>query len=139
VAGGVPLSRILVIDATLNRRIARELKGRGRAAVAVGELGLGRASDAELLRGLSRRFRPEEWILVTADDYLPGEQPGLVAALEITVATVEWSLPSPRGGREAAARETCHRWAHVMAAQAQSTARRYSPRRHRSWSERYVT
>ncbi|HUZ42782.1 MAG TPA: hypothetical protein VMU63_00125 [Acidimicrobiales bacterium] len=128
--------RLLVLDASLNRRLANELKGRGRRAVAGGEIGLGRAGDAELIRGLARRYADEEWVLVTGDDHLPAEQAGLLEALGITVATIEWRLNPAPDGREQAARDTCHRWAHAMAAQGAGTIRRYSPERNRAWTPR---
>jgi len=131
-----PAGRILVIDASLNRRLVGELKGRGRAAVSVADLGLGRSTDAELLRGLARRLAEDEWVLVTADDALPEEQADLLESLEVTVATVEWRSRAPRGGREQAARDTCHRWAHAMATQPAGSCRRYSPERNRRWTRR---
>jgi hypothetical protein len=128
--------RTLVIDASLNRRLVGELKGRGRPAVSVADLGLGRATDGELLRGLARRLAGEEWVLVTADDSLPEEQADLLDRLGLTVATVEWRSRAPRAGREQAARDTCHRWAHAMAAQPARSRRRYSPERNRRWASR---
>ena len=128
--------RLLILDASLNRRLANELKGRGRRALAAGEIGLGRATDAELLRGLARRYPDEEWVLVTADDYLPAEQADLLGQLDITVATIEWRMAPPASGREQAARDACHRWAHAMAVQAPGSIRRYSAERNRAWSPR---
>lgn len=128
--------RTLVIDASLNRRLVGELKGRGRAAVSVADLGLGRSTDAELLRGLARRLADIEWVLVTADDTLPEEQAELIETLSVTVATVEWRSRAPRAGREQAARDTCHRWAHAMATQSPGSRRRYSPERNRRWTSR---
>lgn len=128
--------RTLVIDSSLSRRIAAELKGRGRRAVAVAELGLGRASDPELLKSLARRLGGQDWLLVTADDWLPAEQADLVASLDLTLATVVWAGGGPAARREQEARETCHRWAHAMAAQAAGSARRYRPDGHRPWSGR---
>ena len=130
------MNRTLVIDASLNRRLAAELKGRGRAALSVADLGLGRASDAELLRGLARRLEGEDWVLVTGDDSLPDEQTDLIDGLGLTIATVEWRSRVPSAGREQAARDTCHRWAHAMAAQPAGTRRRYSPERSRRWTSR---
>lgn len=131
---GPPPPRTLVIDSSLNRRLAAELKGRGRRALTVSELGLGRATDPELLRGLARRLAGEEWVLVTGDDWLPAEQAGLLSSLALTVATVEWKPTPAAPAREQLARETCHRWAHVMARQAGGTIRRYSPQSHRAWA-----
>jgi len=125
---------LLVIDSSLNRRIAGELKGRGRQAVSAAELGSARMTDAELIRGLSRRLADQPWVLVTADDFLPAEQAGLLGRHHVTVATV-----APRRGgagmdEERHGRETCHRWAHAMATQDPGSARRYSPTANRQWT-----
>lgn len=135
-AAGASAGALLVLDASLSRRLAGELKGRGRAAVAVAEVGLARAGDAELLRSLARRYQSQRWVLVTADDSLPEEQSDLIEELGVTVATVEWRVVAPTGGREQAARDTCHRWAHAMDTQPPGTLRRYSPDRNRAWSSR---
>lgn len=128
--------RLLVLDASLNRRIAAELKGRGRAAAAAAELGMARASDPELLRGVSRRLGDQPWVLLTADDFLPAEQAELVAELQVTIATVQAQGRGRGVDEERFARETCHRWAHSMARQADGALRRYSPQANRPWTAR---
>jgi hypothetical protein len=126
--------RLLVIDASLNRRIAAELKGRGRAAASAAELGAARMTDAELIRALSRRLADEPWVLVTADDFLPGEHGELLTRHHLTVATVAALGRGVGVGEERHARETCHRWAHAMAAQEPGSVRRYSPAANRAWT-----
>ena len=128
--------RTLVLDASLNRRIATELKGRGRQATSAAELGMARASDPELLRGVARRMGDQPWVLVTADDFLPAEHAGLVGELGLTVATVQAQGRGRGVDEERSARETCHRWAHSMAAQAAGALRRYSPEANRPWTAR---
>ncbi|HEX5267828.1 MAG TPA: hypothetical protein VFW24_13755 [Acidimicrobiales bacterium] len=128
--------RLLVLDASLNRRIAAELKGRGRAATAAAELGMARAGDSELLRGVTRRMGSQPWVLVTADDFLPAEHAELVADLGVTVATVQAQGRGRGVDEERFARETCHRWAHSMAHQAAGVVRRYSPAASRPWTAR---
>lgn len=135
-ASGPPPARILVLDASLNRRIAGELKGRGRPAVSAAELGLARAGDAELLRVLARRLDGQDWVLVTADDFLPAEQAPLVAELAATLATVQGQGRARGVDEERFARDTCHRWAHAMAGQPGGSVRRYSPSANRPWSGR---
>ena len=127
---------LLVLDASLSRRIAAELKGRGRAAAAAAELGLARAGDPELLRGLARRMGDQPWVLVTADDFLPAEHADLVAELGATIATVQARGRGRGVDEERFARETCHRWAHAMAGQAPGAVRRYSPEANRPWTAR---
>ena len=131
-----PPHRLLVLDASLNRRIAAELKGRGRAAAATAELGMARAGDPELLRGVTRRMGDQPWVLVTADDFLPAEQADLVAELNVTIATVQAQGRGRGVDEERFARETCHRWAHSMARQAAGAVRRYSPEANRPWTSR---
>jgi hypothetical protein len=58
----------LVIDASLNKRIATELKRRGRDAIALSELQLRHAKDPELLRALADHYDERQWVLVTADE-----------------------------------------------------------------------
>lgn len=135
-ASGPGIGRVLVLDASLNRRIVGELKGRGRPAVSAAELGLARAGDAELLRGLARRLDGQAWVLVTADDFLPAEQAPLVAELGATLATVQAEGRARGVDEERFARDTCHRWAHAMAGQPAGTVRRYSPSANRPWSGR---
>lgn len=128
--------RLLVVDASLSRRIAAELKGRGRGASSAAELGMARASDPELIRGVTRRMAGQPWVLVTADDFLPAEQAELVAELAVTVATVPVQGRGGGAEEERFARETCHRWAHAMARQPPGTVRRYSPEANRPWTGR---
>jgi hypothetical protein len=128
--------RLLVLDASLNRRIVSELKGRGRAATAAAELGMARASDPELLRGVTRRMGGQPWVLVTADDFLPAEHAGLVAELQVTIATVQAQGRGRGVDEERFSRETCHRWAHSMARQVAGAVRRYSPEANRPWTAR---
>ena len=135
-AGAGSAERVLVLDASLNRRLAGELKGRGRAAASAAELGMARMSDPELLRGLVRRMGAQDWVLVTADDFLPAEQAELMAELGVTVATVQAEGRARGVDEERFARETCHRWAHAMAGQRSGAVRRYSPASNRPWSAR---
>jgi hypothetical protein len=137
VTDGTGPGRLLVLDASLNRRIASELKGRGRPAATAAELGLARVTDPELLRGLSRRMAREEWVLVTADDFLPAEQDRLVDELGLAVATVQGQGRARGVDEERFARETCHRWAHAMASQPPGSRRRYSPSSNRAWTPRH--
>lgn len=65
----------LVIDASLNKRIATELKRRGRDAIALSELKLRHEKDPDLLRALALHYGEQSWVLVTADDNMPAEPP----------------------------------------------------------------
>ena len=126
----------LVIDASLSNRIATELKLRGRPAIAASELKLHRVLDPVLLRGLSAHFADAPWVLVTADDAMPAEHPDLLAELGVTLSTIDSRRPGDYPSDDPWGREIAHRWAHVMAAQAAGTIRRYSESGGRTWTRR---
>jgi hypothetical protein len=87
-----------------------------------------------LLRALAKL--PEvEPVLVTGDDDMPGEHQGLVAQLEVTIATVDGRL-GPGWGRQEWKKEIVHRWAHSMQLQTPGTIRRYSVAKHHAWRRR---
>ncbi len=93
---------ILVIDADLNKRIATELKRRGRQAVALSELHLRHVKDPELLRALAAHFGDKPWILVTGDDNMPAVHADVIHEVGATLATVDprWP-PGYRGDEDA--------------------------------------
>jgi hypothetical protein len=128
-----PPTRTLVIDENLNKRLATELSFRGRDATSVSALGLKGSSDPQLLLKLDDQL--DDWVLVTADDALPGDHAGELEAVSGTVATIDpdrldsWHLEMWR-------REIVHRWAHAMHAQDSGTARRYGLLRHGAWRPR---
>ncbi len=129
---GAP-ARTLVIDESLDRRLAPELTRRGRRATGASALGLTGCSDLDLVRALDARFG--SWVLVTADDQLPGNQAGALRGRSGAVATINpdadpaWPLGAYRG-------EVVHRWAHAMHAQEAGTMRRYGLRNQSAWRPR---
>jgi len=129
---GAP-ARTLVIDESLDTRLAAELVRRGRRATSVSSLGLRGSSDLDLLRGLDARLG--SWVLVTADDQLPEDRARWLSSPNGAVATINpeadsaWSL-------EAYRREVLHRWAHAMQAQERGTTRRYGLTNQRAWQPR---
>jgi hypothetical protein len=129
-----------VIDASMDKRIATNLKKRGRRAVSAAEQGWGKLKDPPLLRALAQLNDP--WVLVTADDRLPFEHAGVVAEVGATIATLdsEWGRICARVGRSIWRVEydhdTVHRWAHVMESQAERSIRRYSITSHALWRSR---
>ncbi len=129
---GAP-ARTLVIDESLDTRLAAELGRRGRPAAGVAALGLRGSADLDLLRGLEAEL--SSWVLVTADDRLPEDHGAALAALHGAVATVD-----PRGDPswplEAYRREVVHRWAHAMQAQPPGTTRRYGLTARATWKPR---
>lgn len=127
----------LIIDANLPKRLATELKNRGRRSVSTAQLGLKDAKDPSLLEILAER--PEPWVLVTGDDKMPEEHAEVIAELRPTIATVDprrdeqYQAPDQE---DAWNREVVHKWAHKMATQAPGTIRRYSLGGHRMWTSR---
>jgi hypothetical protein len=123
----------LVLDENLNPRLATELSRRGRDATRVQELGLRGSADPQLLDKLDGQL--DIWVLVTADDTLPGSHAEAVRRVGATIATITperelgWLLEEWR-------REIVHRWAHAMQEQATGTIRRYTLRRHGVWRPR---
>ena len=128
--------RRLVLDAGLGAGLAAELRVRGHHAVAAASIGLAGADDPTLLRALARRFGEEqEWVLVTIDDALPGEQAQLIGRTRPTIATI---LPAwPEGMSEYGwYADVVHRQAHRMQAQTPHTVRRYGLARSQPWRPR---
>jgi len=132
----VALEATLVIDASLNKRIATELKARGRMVVAASELKLHRVKDPPLLRALSEHFGDDLWVLVTADDAMPAEHGELIVAVGATLATIDPRRPAHFSDDDAWGREVAHRWAHTMAMQPAGSIRRYGESGGRTWTHR---
>lgn len=127
----------LVIDASLNKRIATELKRRGRDAIALSELQLRHAKDPELLQALAEHYGERPWVLVTADDNLPAAHADVVAEVNATIATIDPRRSVAYADDEDAwGREVAHRWAHMMERQPMGSVRRYSDRGGRKWLPR---
>ncbi len=129
------LTRTLVIDENLPKRLATELRNRGRDSSSVSQLGLRGSQDPQLLSQLAGQL--DDWVLVTADDRLPLEHADAVRTVGATIATIHpdreagWSLDAWR-------REIVHRWAHAMHQQPPGTARRYSLHRQATWRPRRI-
>jgi hypothetical protein len=129
-----PPVRLLVIDESLDKRLAQQLEGRVRRAKSADWLGMCGMKDEVLLRALAKL--PEvEPVLVTGDDDMPGEHRDIVAQLKVTIATVD-GRPGPGWGREEWKKEIVHRWAHSMQLQTAGTIRRYSVAQHHPWRRR---
>ncbi|MDQ3756673.1 MAG: hypothetical protein M3394_02340 [Actinomycetota bacterium] len=114
--------------------IGRELRNRGRDTIRISQLELHREPDPELLQALVERI-DVPWVLVTADDQMPGEHAGLITTHGLTMATVDGRRP-PDQDEAQWQRDTVHRWAHAMQEQAEGALRRYSPRSNRRWTQR---
>jgi len=127
----------LVIDADLNKRIATELKRRGRTAIALSELRLRHAKDPDLLRALAEHFGDSPWVLVTGDYNMPVVHADVIVEVRATLATIDPRRPPEYlDDEDAWGREVAHRWAHVMARQPPGSIRRYSGNGGRKWTRR---
>lgn len=124
---------LLIVDASLSTRLATELKSRGMAARSVAQMGHKKLLDPDLLPALDADLAGTVWTLVTADDAMPAAHGRLIAELGITVATVDPRWERTGLEQEHHKRDVVHRWAHAMAEQPRSTARRYSRGGHRVW------
>lgn len=114
---------LLLIDASLTHRIAKELRDRGRNALAARDLRVDRFLDPALLR-----FIHMAWplaTLVTGDDHMPEEHGHLVARWSLTLAIVDPVVPGSHT-KETWKREVVHRWAHKMQEQERGTVYRYA-------------
>jgi hypothetical protein len=114
------VSRPLHLDEGLPRRLAAELRGRGRDARSAHEHGGGEhpLRDRDVIEAAARAGA----VLVTTEAGLAREHRALLHERGVAVALV----PGDRG--EAAKRDVVHRWAHRMAAQAPGTVVRWSTR-----------
>ena len=81
------MSRLLILDASISTRVARELKETRSARGLHGGTRTWRIADDALLRPLAER--DDEWVLVAADDKMPFEHPETVKETGATIATVD--------------------------------------------------
>jgi len=134
------VSRTLIIDENLDSRISTYLNKRGRASESHRGLGLTGMLDGEVLVRLAGLTY--DWVLVTGDDRMPFEHSEEIKRIGATVATIdgEWEKCCASNGltltQQEFNHETVHRWAHVIAEQAQGEVRRYSPVRSGVWTRR---
>jgi hypothetical protein len=119
------MPRTLIVDECLDKRIALQLKGRGRVASSSEDLGLLGMKDRQLLETITAQWPGS--VLVTLDDNLPADHREMLAATRVTVAIVDPQKPPGLKEKEWQY-EVIHRWAHQMASQRAGTVRRYGER-----------
>jgi len=117
-----------VLDADIDKRVAAELKKRGRNAISVYTAGLSKEKDPDLLPKLAAMFPEDDWVLFTADDRMPFEHANAVAASGHAIATVDPRRTEGYARTLEWRREIVHRWAHKIAEQEPRTWRRYGSR-----------
>lgn len=125
--------RLLVIDASLNPRIAHDLRERGRHACSLAQLNLRHAKDPVMIPELYARY--PTCVLVTGDDKMPGEHREVIELAGAIVATITGQRPTPyRENQEAWEREIVQRWAHEMQEQHARALTRYGAGGGRRWT-----
>jgi hypothetical protein len=143
--------RLVVIDASLNKRLGTELRYRGFAARSLSQLGehegepVAELLDPDLIPLLAERFHDLAWVLITADDNMPAEHAQVLRFHGATVATIDPYDDDKLSSLQAEApivgdedeigelpeledmyqRDTVHRWAHRISRQANGSIRRY--------------
>jgi hypothetical protein len=126
--------RLLVVDENVSKRVAQELKRRGRNATTVAALKLKGVKDPDLLMKLYDL--DEDCVLITADDDMPASHAAVVERLQSTLAIVyPWdeTRPLPVDAWE---HEICQKWAHRMEEQPRGSIIRYSLDRATRWKLR---
>lgn len=129
-------SRVLVLDADINKRAATELRKRGRNVASVYTLKIEGKLDPELLLELADRYG-DDWVLATADDRMPYRHAVEVAASTGAIATVDPRKPADVH-IDAWRRDIVHKWADRMQKQAGGSVYRYSMDSARTWRPRAV-
>jgi predicted nuclease of predicted toxin-antitoxin system len=125
--------RQLLIDENLSRRIASELRKRGKNAIAIVGTDLRGAKDPDLLRAIARDY--EDAVLVTGDDNMPATHADVLRETRVSLAII---APEREGifTTDEWDREIVHRWAHKMEAQEPGSIRRYYLIGGREWRPR---
>ena len=130
--------RLLFLDEDVPKRLAKELRDRGRNTTTIYSTDLKGRRDHELLPELVPRFGPNV-VLVTADEDMPEQHGKALREAGMTVAVIDGRHKQhgyPDEEQDAWKREVVHRWAHTMQLQAVGTIRRYSLHRHGEWRSR---
>jgi hypothetical protein len=126
----------LVLDADIDKRMATELRKRGRNVISVYTLGLSKEKDPELLPKLAVMFPGDDWVLFTADDRMPFEHADAVAKSGHAIATIDPRRTDGYTRTLEWRREIVHRWVHMAQGQQRGLIRRYSLNSHRAWRAR---
>lgn len=132
---------LIIVDESLDSRIASELKGRGRDSVSHMDLGTTGLDDEPMLRKLAADIQ-RPWVLVTADDVMPAEHADAIDEIHATIATIdgEWEKCCAAHDlnltQDQFSKEAIHRWAHIIASQQPGEIFRYTPISHTVWRAR---
>ena|SRR2546427_4078420 len=128
------MPRLLVVDEDLSKRIATELRRRGRTAKTVAALELKGWRDPLLLERL-HEIDPD-CVLISGDDDMPATHGADLKKYGTTVAVVHpWDPTRPLTEPEWE-HEIVQKWAHRIEAQQSGTIWRYTLERGRRWTVR---
>jgi hypothetical protein len=128
------MPRLLVVDEDLSKRIATELRRRGRNAKTVAALGLKGWNDPRLLERLHEI--DSDCVLISGDDDMPATHAADLAKHGTTVAIVHpWDPTRPLTEPEWE-HEIVQKWAHRIETQPSRTIRRYTLDGGRRWTVR---
>jgi hypothetical protein len=133
---------LIVVDESLDLRLAEEISGRGREATSHEEVGTTGLEDEPMLRKLAADLGGRHWVLVTADDAMPAEHAEVIEELQVTIATIHGDYKRVCDAhdltmtQEQFRRDSVHRWLHIIAAQERGEIRRYTPVGHAPWRAR---
>jgi hypothetical protein len=128
------MPRLLVVDEDLSKRIATELRRRGRNAKSAASLGLRGSKDPSLLERL-HEIDPD-CVLISGDDDMPASHAAELAKFGTTVAIVHpWDETRPLTEPEWE-HEIVEKWAHRIEGQKPGTISRYTLDGGRRWRVR---
>ncbi len=124
---------LLYLDEDVPKRLAAELKARGRNALSIyTDRRLG-TPDPDLIVMLHERFGLNV-VLVTANESMPIEHGAVLRQSGVALAVIDGDHGATH--QQAWKRDTVHRYAHLMEGQQRGTWRRYSPHRQGQWTPR---
>jgi hypothetical protein len=126
--------RLLVIDEDLGRRIATELRRRGRNAKRITELGLKGTKDPKLLEML-HELDPD-CVLITGDNDMPASHAADLKRFMTTVAVVHPWVPNQPLSEPQWDHEIIEKWVHKIEEQPSGSILRYTPKAGRRWTVR---
>jgi hypothetical protein len=126
------VAHFIVLDEDMWPRLANELRGRGKQAIALKNTELAGTDDPDLIATIGSWT---DTILLTRDDNMPSEHEGAIASVQLTIAVV-----APRASDEFTElsweREIVHRWAHQIEVQEPTSIFRYTLNGRNAWRPR---
>lgn len=122
----------MVLDEDMWPRLANELRGRGKQAIALKSTDLAGSDDPDLIATIGSWT---DTMLVTRDDNMPSEHDAAIATAQLTIAVVAPRV-SDEFTEQSWEREIVHRWVHLMETQEPNSIVRYTPNGRGPWRPR---